>query len=192
MKVLLIDNGNLSTYALAEEFEKRNCEVHIYRNDIDLKTMDAIVRKIKPQMLVLSSGPGAPAEAGNCTALVQACAGSMSVFGIGLGMLCIVAAFEGKVSRAPEMLHGRTCRIEHDNMTVFKGVEAPLVAGCYCSTTPQEVPYCLEISARNERGTVMAVRHKELSVEGVQFHPESIFTPQGGKLMDNLISLMRK
>ena len=191
MKVLLIDNGGLFTYNMADELEKRGCEVMIYSGNTDMKVIDNAVKKFKPQLIVLSSGP-ASASSASCISIVQAYSGSIPVFGIGFGMQCIIEAFEGKVSRSLEILHGKTSKIEHDNLTIFKSAENPLLAGCYYSLAAQDVPYCLEISARSEKGVVMAVRHKELSVEGVQFHPESILTPDGGKIIDNLISLVRK
>jgi len=187
MKILFIDNFDSFVYNLVDEFEKMNCEVLVYRNDVNIKIIDDVITKFKPDLIVISSGPSTPKEAGNSIQIIKEYSKEIPIFGVGLGHQCIIEAFEGTVGRAPEIFHGKPSKIKHDNLTIFKGVENPFQAGRYHSLTAIEVPYSFEISARSERGIVMAVRHKEFFVEGIQFHPESILTPVGGLIIENLI-----
>jgi len=193
LPVLFIDNFDSFTYNLVDEFEKRDCEVLVYRNNIDMKTIDSAIKKFKPKLIVISPGPGTPRQAGNSIEIIQRYHKEIPIFGVCLGHQCIIEAFEGKVSRAVEIVHGKPSTIQHDNEGIFKGIENPFQAGRYHSLAGTDIPYCLEISARTaDKDIVMAVRHKENEVMGVQFHPESILTPIGGLLIDNIISKVRK
>ena len=193
LPVLFIDNFDSLTYNLVDEFEKRDCEVLVYRNNIDMKTIDSAIKKFKPKLIVISPGPGTPRQAGNSIEIIQRYHKEIPIFGVCLGHQCIIEAFEGKVSRAVEIVHGKPSTIQHDNEGIFKGIENPFQAGRYHSLAGTDIPYCLEISARTaDKDIVMAVRHKENEVMGVQFHPESILTPIGGLLIDNIISKVRK
>ena len=186
MKILLIDNG-LFTYNLADEFEKKECEVMIYRNDTDIKIIDNAVKKFKPNLIAIASGSGNAANAGACVEIIQAYQGKIPILGIGLGHECIIEAFGGSVGRSPVIAHGRTAKITHDGKTIFKKMQSPFIAGRYNSLAASEVPYALEVSARDENDIVMGVRHKDAFVEGLQFHPESILTPEGSVLIDNIL-----
>ena len=187
MKVLLIDNFDLFTYNLADEFEKKECEVMIYRNDTDIKIIDNAVKKFKPNLIAIASGSGNAANAGACVEIIQAYQGKIPILGIGLGHECIIEAFGGSVGRSPVIAHGRTAKITHDGKTIFKKMQSPFIAGRYNSLAASEVPYALEVSARDENDIVMGVRHKDAFVEGLQFHPESILTPEGSALIDNVL-----
>jgi anthranilate synthase/aminodeoxychorismate synthase-like glutamine amidotransferase len=192
MKVLFIDNFDSFVYNLVDEFEKRNCEVLVYRNDVNMKIIDDVITKFKPDLIVISSGSSTPKEAGNSIQIIKKYSKEIPIFGAGLGHQCIIETFGGAVGRASEIFHGKPSKIKHDNLTIFKGVENPFKAGRYHSLTALDVPYSFEISARSEKGIVMAVRHKEFFVEGVQFNPESILTPAGGLIIENLIKNIKK
>ena len=192
MKILIIDNFDSSTYNLVDELEKRGCEVLIYRNNIDLKLFDKMLKQFKPDILVFSSGPGTPKEAGNSVSIIREYHKKIPVFGIGLGFQCIIEAFDGKVSRSAEIAHGKQSKITHDSLTIFKGMPEQFRAGRYDSLAASDVPYCFEVSSRTKKGTIMSVRHKELPIEGIQFHPESILTPLGYRIIDNIIKELAK
>ena len=191
-KVLFIDNFDSFTYNLVDEFEKRDCEVLVYRNNIDMQIINDVIKKFKPKLIVISPGPGSPEQAGNSIEIIKLHHKTIPIFGVCLGHQCIIEAFEGKVSRAIEIVHGKPSKIKHDNEGIFKGIENPFQAGRYHSLAGVDIPYCLEISARTtDKDIVMAVRHKEHEVIGVQFHPESILTPVGGILIENLINKVK-
>lgn len=193
IKVLFIDNFDSFTYNLVDEFEKKACEVLVYRNSIDMKLVDSIVKKFKPNLIVISPGPGTPSQAGNCIEIIRKYHERMPIFGVCLGLQCIIEAMGGKVDKCTETVHGKPSKITHDGKTIFTGIENPFQAGRYHSLTAIDVPYCLEVSARTvDKNIVMAVRHKESQIEGVQFHPESILTPTGGIIIENLIKLVAK
>ena len=193
MKILVIDNFDSFTYNLVDEFEKRGCEVLVYRNNTDMKIIAKVVKEFKPKLIVISPGPSNPANAGNSIAIISEYAEKIPIFGVCLGMQCIVEAFEGKVGRCSEILHGKPSKIQHDGETIFRDLENPFQSGRYHSLAALEVPYCLEISARTiNKNIIMAVRHKELCVEGLQFHPESILTPAGGLIIENLLRVVGK
>lgn len=188
MRVLFIDNFDSFTYNLVDEFQKRNCEVLVYRNNVDIKIIDSIMQKFKPNLIVISPGPGTPKQAGVSKEIIQNYHETIPIFGVCLGHQCIIEVFEGRIDKAVETIHGKPSKITHDNTGIFKGIENPFQAGRYHSLVGYDIPYCLEISARTlDRDLVMAVRHKEFPVIGVQFHPESILTPAGGLIIENLI-----
>ena len=192
-KVLFIDNFDSFTYNLVDEFEKRSCEVLVYRSNTDMKLIDSIISKFKPNLIVISPGPGTPAQAGNSIEIIKKYHPRIAIFGVCLGFQCIVEAMGGKVDRCIETVHGKPSKITHDEKTIFANIENPFQAGRYHSLAATDVPYCLEISSRTaEKNIVMSVRHKESIVEGVQFHPESILTPTGGNIIENMIKLANK
>jgi len=186
MKVFFIDNLGF-TYNLVDEFEKKDCEVMIYRNNVDTKIVDNTIKKFKPQLIVISPGPGNVKDAGNSVDIIRNHFEKIPIFGVGLGHQCIIEAFGGKVDRSPIILHGKTVKISHDGKIIFKKMDNSFIAGRYNSLSGSDIPYSLEVSARDENDIVMGVRHKENFVEGIQFHPESILTPSGSLLIDNLI-----
>ena len=193
MNVLFIDNFDSFVYNLVDEFEKRGCEVLVYRNNTHMNILDKAIKEFKPKIIVISPGPSAPSQAGNCIQLIRQYYGKIAIFGVCLGFQCIIEAFDGKVGRCSETVHGKPSRIKHDNDGIFNGLENPFQAGRYHSLTALDVPYSLEVSARtSDKNIVMAVRHKESNVIGVQFHPESILTPIGGKIIENVIKTAGK
>ena len=191
MELIMIDNFDSFTYNLADEFEKRNCKVHVYRNNIGMENFKRIVQKIKPKLIMISPGPSTPKEAGISIPSIKEYCGKIPIFGVCLGHQSIIEAFDGIVGRAPEVLHGKPSKIRHDGGTIFKGLENTLQVGRYHSLAGLKIPEELEISARSESDVVMGVRHKKFFVEGVQFHPESILTPSGGLIIENLLAMIK-
>ena len=193
MKVLFIDNFDSFTYNLVDEFQKRNCEVLVYRNNMDMKIIEQVVKKFKPSLIVISPGPGTPRQAGISKEMIEKYHETIPIFGVCLGHQCIIEVFGGRVDKAFETIHGKPSKITHDNVGIFQCIENPFQAGRYHSLVGYDIPYCLEISARTvERDLIMAIRHKEFPVIGVQFHPESILTPVGGLIIENLIKMLSK
>lgn len=193
VKVLFIDNFDSFTYNLADEFQKRNCEILVYRNNIDMKIIEQAVKNFKPVLIVISPGPGNPKKAGISKEIIEKYHEKIPIFGVCLGHQAVIEFFGGRIDKAVETIHGKPSKITHDNMGIFKDVENPFQGGRYHSLVGYDIPYCLEISARTaDRGIVMAVRHKEFPVIGVQFHPESILTPIGGQIIENLIKMVEK
>ncbi|HLC79678.1 MAG TPA: aminodeoxychorismate/anthranilate synthase component II [archaeon] len=190
MKILLIDNFDSFTYNLADEFEKRKCTVQVYRNNTPIQRIREIVEKFSPGLIVISPGPSTPKKAGNIIAIIKEFAKAIPIFGVCLGEQAIVEAFGGVVSRAPETIHAKPSMVLHDSKGIFANIENPMQVGRYHSLCATKVPKSLIVSARSESGVVMAVRHKKYLVEGVQFHPESILTPQGGKIIENILLMV--
>lgn len=189
MKVLFIDNFDSFTYNLVDEFEKRQCECLVYRNNTPLQKIHGIVKQFKPNIIVISPGPSSPKEAGICIELIKYYKGVLPILGVCLGHQCIIEAFGGVVSRANQTVHGKPSSISHDGKTIFSGLENPFQAGRYHSLVGKKIPNCLEVTARSRDEEVMAVRHKKYFIEGVQFHPESILTACGGKIIENMIKM---
>jgi anthranilate synthase component II len=187
-KVLFIDNFDSFTYNLVDEFSKRNCHTKVYRADTGLDELRRVADELEPDLLVISPGPGTPDTAGVSLDAVGYFKDKLPILGVCLGHQVIVQYFGGKVGHAPEPMHGKPSRITHNGKNLFAGVENPLQAGRYHSLCALELPDCLEKTAEFE-GVVMGVRHKELPVFGVQFHPESILTPAGGKIIENALSI---
>jgi len=193
MRVLFIDNFDSFTYNLVDEFQKKGCEVLVYRNNVEMKVIKEAINKFKPNLLVISPGPGTPKDAGNSTEIIRAYQGKLAMFGVCLGLQCIIDVFGGRVDSAPEIIHGKPSKIKHDNKGIFANIENPFQAGRYHSLCGYDIPYSLEVSARtSNKDIVMAVRHKEFMISGVQFHPESILTPVGSLLIDNLMKMVSK
>ena len=192
MDIIMIDNFDSFTHNLADEFEKRNCRVYVYRNNIGMKNFDRITEKIKPKLIVISPGPSAPKDAGISINVIKKYAGKIPIFGVCLGHQCIVEAFGGIVDRCKEVLHGKPSKVTHDKKTIYKNIEAPLQVGRYHSLAGIKIPKEIEVSAKSDTGVVMGIRHKKYFVEGVQFHPESILTPSGGLIIENLLAMVKK
>lgn len=186
--LLVIDNYDSFTYNLVQYLGELGESSQVYRND---KITLSQIEKLKPDSIVISPGPCTPNEAGISMEAVRCFAGKIPILGVCLGHQSIVQAFGGKVIRAPQPVHGKTSKIYHDRKTIFKGVENPFTATRYHSLIAEEesLPSQLEISAQTKDGVVMGVRHKELLVEGVQFHPESILTGEGKNILGNFLSM---
>ncbi len=187
-KVLFIDNFDSFTYNLVDDFGKRQCLTRVYRADTRLDELKAIVDELDPDLLVISPGPGNPDSAGVSLEVVDYFKDKLPIFGVCLGHQVIVQYFGGKIGHAPEPMHGKPSRISHNEKGLFAGIENPLQAGRYHSLMAIQLPDCLEKTADFE-GIVMAVQHRELPIFGVQFHPESILTPAGGKVIANVLQI---
>jgi anthranilate synthase/aminodeoxychorismate synthase-like glutamine amidotransferase len=182
-RILVIDNYDSFVYNLVQYLGQLGAEPLVYRNDaIDVAT----ARSLRPDGLLVSPGPGRPDTAGVSKELIAGLAGSVPVLGVCLGHQCIGEVFGGQIVRAPVM-HGKTSSIAHDGSGVFTGLPDPLVATRYHSLVvePASVPADLEVVAWAEGGTVMGLRHRTLAIEGVQFHPESVLTEGGHRLLAN-------
>lgn len=186
--VLVIDNYDSFTFNLVEEFHRLNCEVLVHRNDVSVSRVESLVNEQDISLMVLSPGPGTPEKAGCCLNLIRRFLNRCPILGICLGEQCIVHALGGTVEPAAEVLHGKSSQISHDNQGLFEGLPDPLRAGRYHSLSAQELPEELEISAESESGEIMGVRHRKHPVFGIQFHPESILTPRGRKLIESSLS----
>ncbi|MEN6427782.1 MAG: aminodeoxychorismate/anthranilate synthase component II [Phycisphaerales bacterium] len=187
-RVLFIDNFDSFTYNLVDDFAKRQCRTRVYRADTSLSDLKAVADEFDPDLLVISPGPGNPDTAGVSLKAVDAFKGRLPIFGVCLGHQVIVQYFGGVISHAPEPMHGKPSRITHNGQGLFRGIENPLQAGRYHSLAASKLPGCLEVTGSFE-GIVMGVQHKELPIFGVQFHPESILTPAGGKIIQNVLHI---
>ncbi len=187
-KVLFIDNFDSFTYNLVDDFCKRNCKAKVYRADTKLDELEQVVKEFRPDLLVISPGPGTPDTAGVSLDAVGCFKNKLPILGVCLGHQVIVQYFGGKVGHAPKPMHGKPSRVTHDGRDIFAGIENPLQAGRYHSLCALELPDVLEKTAEYE-GVVMGTRHKELPIFGVQFHPESILTPAGGKIIENILTI---
>jgi len=189
--ILFIDNFDSFTYNLVDEFGKRNCQALVYRSDTPLAQLKKVAQEFEPALLVISPGPGTPKKAGISLAAIDYFKDKMVIFGVCLGHQCIVEYFGGKIKNASQVVHGKASRVIHNQQGIFTGVENPLQAGRYHSLCALELPDCLEETARFE-DIVMGVRHKNYEIYGVQFHPESILTPAGGKIIENVLKIAGK
>lgn len=187
-KVLFIDNFDSFTYNLVDEFAKRGCRTLVYRSDTSLETLKEIANDFTPALLVISPGPGNPDTAGVSLAAIDYFRDKLPIFGVCLGHQCIVQYFGGRIEHAPAVMHGKPSRISHVGRGVFDGLENPLHAGRYHSLCGSELPESLEVTASFE-GIVMGIQHRELPIHGVQFHPESVLTPTGGKIIENMLRI---
>jgi len=192
-KILFIDNFDSFTYNLVDDFCKRNCQAKVYRADTELGELKRVAEEFKPDLLVISPGPGTPDTAGVSLSAVDYFKDKLPIFGVCLGHQVVVQYFGGKINHAPVPMHGKPSRVTHNEQGIFAGVENPLQAGRYhslCCYT-QELPDCLKQTAEFE-GITMGIEHKELPIFGVQFHPESILTPAGGKIIENVLAIAAK
>jgi anthranilate synthase/aminodeoxychorismate synthase-like glutamine amidotransferase len=187
-KVLFLDNFDSFTYNLVDDFGKRQCETRVYRADTSIEDLKAVAEEFDPDLLVVSPGPGNPDTAGVSLQAIEAFKNKLPIFGVCLGHQIIVQHFGGRIGHAPEPMHGKPSRITHAGKGLFQGIENPLQAGRYHSLMAQTLPDCLEKTAEFE-GIVMAIEHRELPIYGVQFHPESILTPAGGKIIQNVLQI---
>ena len=184
MRVLMLDNYDSFTYNLVHLFEELGAEVRVFRNDaLTVEEAEAL----EPTHLVISPGPGRPGDAGISVELIRRLGRRVPTLGVCLGHQAIVEAFGGEVGAAKALLHGKASEVEHDGKGVFAGLPQGLAAGRYHSLAATAIPDELEVSARTPDGEVMGVRHRELRIEGVQFHPESVLTPLGPQLGKNFL-----
>lgn len=185
-RLLLIDNYDSFTYNLVQAFLVHGAEVIVRRND-EISVDEALA--LGATHLCVSPGPGKPADAGVSMRMIEAFAGRIPVFGVCLGHQSLVEVFGGKVVRAGRLMHGKISLVHHDGRGVFAGLANPFQAGRYHSLIAERdaIPPSLEVTAWTPEGEIMGVRHRELAVEGVQFHPESILTPDGPRLMGNFL-----
>ena len=184
--LLMIDNYDSFTYNLVQYFGELGEEVRVFRNDEI--TVEEIA-SLKPDRLVVSPGPCSPAEAGISVAAIKAFAGKIPLLGVCLGHQSIGAAFDGRIVHAKQLMHGKTSPVQHLDAGVFSGLPNPFIATRYHSLAIERasLPACLEVTAWTEDGEIMGVRHREFSVEGVQFHPESVRTEHGHILLKNFL-----
>ena len=189
--VFVLDNYDSFTFNLVQYIGEAGQQVVVRRND---QTSIEEIKALKPERIVISPGPCTPADAGISIELIQEFAGKIPILGVCLGHQAIGAAFGGKVVRAGTIMHGKTSRVEHDNKSIFAGLESPFTATRYHSLIVSEegLPRELEISARtcdNGGQVIMGLRHRKYLIEGVQFHPESVLTTEGKKLIQNFLEL---
>ena len=187
--ILMIDNYDSFTYNLVQYLGQLDQTVAVYRND---KITLEDIRNLAPDAIFLSPGPCTPKEAGITVDVVREFHKSTPIMGVCLGHQAIGYAFGGNVVRAGRLMHGKTSPIINDGMTIFKGLPNPFIAGRYHSLLIEEstLPSCLMISARTVEGEIMGLRHHKYAVEGIQFHPESILTPQGKRILRNFLELI--
>jgi anthranilate synthase component 2 len=186
--ILLIDNYDSFTYNLAHLFQELGAEVTVIRND----KVDADgAERLAPSRLVISPGPGRPADSGASIDILKRLGPRIPTLGVCLGHQAIIEAFGGEIGQARALLHGKASAVAHDGRGLFAGLPDPVEGGRYHSLAATRVPECLEVSARTEDGEVMAVRHRELPIDGIQFHPESVLTPLGADLARNFLESSR-
>ncbi|MEC7641785.1 MAG: aminodeoxychorismate/anthranilate synthase component II [Nitrospinota bacterium] len=182
--ILMIDNYDSFTYNLVQYLGELGAEIQVYRND--KITLDEIER-LRPHGIVISPGPCNPDKAGISVAVAKHFTGKLPLLGVCLGHQSIISAFDGKIVKAPRLMHGKTSMIHHDGKTIYKDLPNPFEATRYHSliVNKEDVPDCFEVTAETKEHEVMGVRHKEFPVEGIQFHPESILTECGKELLKN-------
>ncbi len=184
--ILMIDHYDSFTFNIVQYLKQMGEDVRVRRND--QITVEEI-RRERPEAIFLSPGPCTPKETGVTLDVIQEFHSSVPLMGICLGHQCIGTAFGGEVARAERIMHGKVSSVEHDGKTIFSGLPQPFAAGRYHSllVRPESLPPCLEVSARTAQGEIMGLRHKQYPVEGIQFHPESVLTPQGKRILRNFL-----
>jgi len=184
--ILLIDNYDSFTYNLYQAVRSLGAECRVARNDA---LTVAKIKALKPSRIILSPGPGRPEDAGVTLAVIRELSPRIPTFGVCLGHQAIAMACGGKVVRAKKLMHGKTCRIRHDARGLFKGLKQDLTVMRYHSLIAEDasLPKSLVVTARSEEGLVMGLRHREFPIEGVQFHPESVMTPEGPRMIKNFL-----
>ncbi|WP_139492542.1 aminodeoxychorismate/anthranilate synthase component II [Brevibacillus dissolubilis] len=189
--ILMIDNYDSFTYNLVQFVGELGQELEVYRNDAI--TLEEIER-LAPDYLMISPGPCTPNEAGMSMEIIRHFAGKIPILGVCLGHQSIGQVFGAEVVRADRLMHGKTSEVFHDNQTIFRDVPTPFTAARYHSLVikPESLPEELEVTARTEDGEIMAVRHRQYAVEGVQFHPESVITEHGKQILQNFITTYAK
>lgn len=186
-RILIIDNYDSFTFNLAQLFGMLNQDLEVVRNDaINI----ADIRRRQPDALVISPGPGSPSQAGICNQAIAELHSDLPILGVCLGHQCIGEVFGGKIVRAPSLMHGKTSAVLHQGAGLFRGLPSPLRATRYHSLAvqPESVPEALQVDATTEDGVIMALRHREYPVFGIQFHPESIMTEHGDRIISNFLS----
>lgn len=185
---LLIDNYDSFTFNIVQAIGEFGADIRVFRND---RITPAEAEALRPESLIISPGPGRPTDAGVSLELVELFAERVPILGVCLGHQCIVEAFGGVIERAGRVMHGKVSSIYHDGRTVYAGLSNPFTATRYHSLIVREenVPAPLEVSAYTSEGEIMGVRLKGLPVEGVQFHPESILSPEGSRLLSNFLAM---
>jgi 4-amino-4-deoxychorismate synthase (2-amino-4-deoxychorismate-forming) component II len=186
--LIVIDNYDSFTYNLVQYLGELGERIEVRRNNE--VTVDEI-EKMSPDRIVISPGPGTPNDAGVSLQVIEEFGGKIPILGVCLGHQAIGQSFGGRVVRAANLVHGKSSAVQHDGKTIFEGLEQNFTAGRYHSLVVDStsVPDCLEVSARTPNGTVMGLRHRKMKIEGVQFHPESIMTTEGKKLLANFLKL---
>ncbi|MGF1483583.1 MAG: anthranilate synthase component II [Opitutales bacterium] len=186
--LLVIDNFDSFTYNLVQYFALLGVEQRVYRNDA-ITPAEALA--LQPERVMISPGPCSPGEAGNSLKIIEAFAGRVPLLGVCLGHQCIGQHYGGKVVRANRLMHGKTSPVSHRNTDLFAGLQSPFAATRYHSllVERESLPECLQITAETETGEIMGLRHRELPVYGVQFHPESYATDDGIRLLENFLKL---
>ncbi len=187
--LLVIDNYDSFTYNLVQYLGELGEQIEVRRNDE--VTIAEIDSELRPERIVISPGPGTPDDAGVSLEVIEHFGGRIPILGVCLGHQAIGQAFGGKVVRAPQLMHGKASEICHDGKTIFAGLASGFKAGRYHSLVVERetLPACLQVSAATSDGVVMGLRHREMKVEGVQFHPESIMTAEGKRLLSNFLKL---
>jgi anthranilate synthase/aminodeoxychorismate synthase-like glutamine amidotransferase len=187
--ILMIDNYDSFTYNLVQYIGQLGGEVVVHRND---KISLDEIQGMKPDAICLSPGPCTPKQAGICIEVIKQLYSTIPILGVCLGHQAIGYAFGAEVVRADRIMHGKTSQITNDGQTIFQGLPNPFVAGRYHSLIVKRdsLPDCLEISAETEQGEIMGIRHKEYPVEGIQFHPESVLTPNGKRILKNFLAMI--
>lgn len=184
MKILVIDNYDSFTFNLVQQIGKFEPDIIVKRND-EISLAD--IRKMNPDKIVISPGPGRPEDSKVCLDAIKELGGTKSILGVCLGHQAIGYVFGGKIINAPLLMHGKSSMVSHDGKSIFKGLTGKLEAGRYHSLVVERdsLPECLEITAETDDGTIMGLRHKEFPIEGIQFHPESVLTKNGDALISN-------
>ena len=187
--LLVIDNYDSFTYNLVQYLGELGAEVEVRRNN--QVTVEEIEHSLRPERIVISPGPGTPDDAGITLNVIERLSGKIPLLGVCLGHQAIGQAFGGRVVRAPELMHGKASEVRHDGKTIFAGLQDRFLAGRYHSliVEKESLPECLEVSAATADDIIMGLRHRQLKVEGVQFHPESILTSDGKQLLANFLKL---
>ena len=189
MNVLFIDNFDSFTYNLVDEFKRLGCDIRVYRNNISMRELDKIVTGFRPRLIVISPGPSSPREAGICIPLIRKYKGKVAMLGICLGHQCMIAAFEGIISKTVPV-HGKKSEITHQNSAILDGIESPFFAGRYHSLYGAEIPAFFNVTAHV--GEIpMAIENNAARMFGLQFHPESILTAEGSRIIQNVIKVVQ-
>jgi anthranilate synthase/aminodeoxychorismate synthase-like glutamine amidotransferase len=188
MKILFIDNFDSFTYNLVDEFKQLNCEVKIYRNNITIEQLDYILTTFNPNLIVLSPGPSSPKEAGICIELIKKYHLNFPIFGICLGLQCMVEAFDGNIGKIIPV-HGKQTGIYHNGSEILSHLPNPFSAARYHSLCAKQVPDCFKVTAHSDN-IPMVIENKEYKMFGVQFHPESILTSSGSKIIKNVLKVI--
>lgn len=189
--ILIIDNYDSFTYNVYQYVAQLGREPVVVRNDaVSLAEIEAM----QPAAIIISPGPGTPDESGISKEVIRHFAGKIPLLGVCLGHQAIGEVFGGKVVRAPEPVHGKTAAITHTSQGIYAGITSPMIVGRYHSliVERESLPDCLEITAQTADGIIMGLRHKSYAIEGVQFHPESVLTPEGMKLLENFCQVKKE